>query len=41
MLAALQALGVDVSVAAPLLTERIMGHGSPVGIVTSIAEFTG
>ncbi len=33
MLAALVRLGVDVSEAAPLLVERVLGHGSPVGDV--------
>jgi L-asparaginase II len=39
MLAALAALGVDVSVAAPLLRERILGHGREVGEVVCIAGF--
>ena len=37
MIAALRALGVDVDVAAPLMEERIMGHGQPVGVVRAIA----
>ncbi len=37
MLAALAALGLDVADVAPLVTERIMGHGRPVGEVRAIA----
>jgi L-asparaginase II len=36
MIAALRALGVDVAVAAPLLEERILGHGQPVGVVRAV-----
>ena len=39
MLAALRALGVDVSVVAPLLREQILGHGRHVGEVSCIADF--
>lgn len=37
MLAALRALGVDVGGVAPLVVQRIMGHGRPVGDVRAIA----
>jgi L-asparaginase II len=36
MLAALARLGIDVAVAAPLMEERIMGHGKQVGTVRAI-----
>ncbi|MEI8239930.1 MAG: asparaginase [Actinomycetota bacterium] len=36
MVAALRSLGVDVSEAAPLLEERILGHGQPVGVVRAV-----
>lgn len=36
MVAALRALGVDTSSAAPLVTEPILGHGHPVGEVRAI-----
>ncbi len=39
MVAALRMLGVDVSIVAPLVRERIWGHGHEVGEVSSIAEF--
>ncbi len=39
MLAALEQLGVDVAVVAPLVQQRIFGHGHAVGDVTCIAEF--
>ena len=41
MLAALAGLGVDVSIAAPLVRELTMGGGRVVGQVTSIALFDG
>ena len=37
MVAALQALGIDTTAVAPLVEERIMGHGRPVGVVRAIA----
>ncbi|MCB0957502.1 MAG: asparaginase [Ilumatobacteraceae bacterium] len=37
MVAALRALGVDVTTVAPLVAEPIMGHGRPVGEVRAIA----
>jgi L-asparaginase II len=37
MVAALRRLGVDVTAVAPLLEERIMGHGRPVGTVRAVA----
>lgn len=36
MLAALAAVGVDVSAAAPLLAQRVLGHGHPVGEVRAV-----
>ena len=39
MVAALSALGVDVSAVAPLVVEHVWGHGRIVGQVWSIAEF--
>ena len=37
MVAALQALGIDTRAVAPLVEERIMGHGRTVGVVRAIA----
>ena len=37
MVAALRALGIDLGAAAPLLEERIMGHGRPGGVVRAVA----
>lgn len=37
MVAALQALGIDTTAVAPLVEERIMGHGRQVGVVRAIA----
>jgi L-asparaginase II len=41
MAAALEALGIDVSMAVPVVRERIWGHGHEVGDVSCIAEFEG
>jgi L-asparaginase II len=41
MVAALQKLGVDVSTVAPLVRQRILGHGHEVGDVSCIADFVG
>jgi L-asparaginase II len=38
MVAALDALGVDVSRVAPLVRQRVMGHGREVGEVSAIAN---
>ena len=38
MLAALRSLGIEVDVASPLMEERIMGHGQPVGVVRAIVS---
>jgi L-asparaginase II len=37
MVAGLRRLGVDVTTLAPLVEEKIMGHGRQVGVVRSIA----
>ena len=37
MVAALQALGIDTTAVAPLVEERIMGHGRQVGVVRAVA----
>jgi L-asparaginase II len=37
MIAALARLGIDVSAVAPLVEERIMGHGRQVGTVRAVA----
>jgi L-asparaginase II len=37
MVAALARLGIDTSVVAPLVEERVMGHGHPVGSVRALA----
>lgn len=41
MVAALRALGVDVSIVAPLVNQLVFGHGHSVGDVSCIAEFKG
>ncbi len=40
MVAALRALGIDVSAADPLVQERIMGHGRQVGVVRAVGMNT-